>query len=812
MATVAELMAVISADTHDFDAGLDRMSEGLRSVNDQLYDFGSAAMQLSAPLVGAFSLAYNQFLNFDTAMTNVQAVTGRTNEEMAALQETLLGLESVYGPTTLATTFYDVVGGVTDVNAQMPVFEAALLTAEATASDLQATTQALIASINSYGMETLDASAAADIMVLAVNRGVGTMAELAAALPEVAGLAASLDIEFGELAGALAFMTTKGFSFSQSGTQVRAVMTALLNPNERLAEAFENLGIASGQVLLEQYGLIGAMELLGQNIPQAEMAAMLGSTEALSAYLALSTEQSQTFVANFAGNMTAAQNAMAAFLEETEGMAAAQAYIDSLGLSLENVAEQSAAIQRDSPGAQWALAKAEIEKLAITIGDILAPSISQAMEDVRPMVAVFREFAENNPQLVSTLALVSFGLFGVGLAASGASLAIGGLGATAALALSPLGLLALAVVGLGLAYQADLHGFKTNIDELREALQDGDVARAVRELGEAFGSLTGAGAEALGEVLGIDVIAGLQAWEEAWDNFVLIIDLVNAKIDLALVNLALTIAAGLNEVLAPIQELGQSDFANDLGLSFDLGLIDTASLEQQKAELLATLGQTAALEMEVEVTLNPDLTQLDTGELALLMNEMGGLAIDVSINRETYGEALIQLEHLEASTAAPLVFVIGDETYVGFRAARDALDQAILNSDGKAINIQISTNASAVEDEIERLIQQRTMRIQIEAGLSGALGFGGGRAAGGPVKADQWYVVGEHGPEIFAPGTSGTVIPAPAAAPGLAGSGLSFNIQTLIVSGVQNVGELYDALVGEARARGSGGFVMAGTL
>src|SRR5690606_26601251 len=46
------------------------------------------------------------------------------------------------------------------------------------------------------------------------------------------------------------------------------------------------------------------------------------------------------------------------------------------------------------------------------------------------------------------------------------------------------------------------------------------------------------------------------------------------------------------------------------------------------------------------------------------------------------------------------------------------------------------------------------------AGLS-ALGglFGGGRAAGGPVMAGTTYLVGERGPEVFTPKTSGHITP-----------------------------------------------------
>jgi hypothetical protein len=41
----------------------------------------------------------------------------------------------------------------------------------------------------------------------------------------------------------------------------------------------------------------------------------------------------------------------------------------------------------------------------------------------------------------------------------------------------------------------------------------------------------------------------------------------------------------------------------------------------------------------------------------------------------------------------------------------------------------------------------------------GALGFGGGRAMGGPVSGGTAYMVGERGPELFVPKGSGTIVP-----------------------------------------------------
>ena len=52
-------------------------------------------------------------------------------------------------------------------------------------------------------------------------------------------------------------------------------------------------------------------------------------------------------------------------------------------------------------------------------------------------------------------------------------------------------------------------------------------------------------------------------------------------------------------------------------------------------------------------------------------------------------------------------------------------------------------------------------------GLLGGL-FGGGKANGGPVSSNSTYMVGEKGPELFVPSSSGTIIPADATAAAMA--------------------------------------------
>jgi hypothetical protein len=78
----------------------------------------------------------------------------------------------------------------------------------------------------------------------------------------------------------------------------------------------------------------------------------------------------------------------------------------------------------------------------------------------------------------------------------------------------------------------------------------------------------------------------------------------------------------------------------------------------------------------------------------------------------------------------------------------------------------IGTVISTVVDLVASLVRGFQQVIKFGSAVGGAigavggfLGFGGGRAMGGPVSANTAYVVGERGPELFVPGNSGTIIP-----------------------------------------------------
>lgn len=89
------------------------------------------------------------------------------------------------------------------------------------------------------------------------------------------------------------------------------------------------------------------------------------------------------------------------------------------------------------------------------------------------------------------------------------------------------------------------------------------------------------------------------------------------------------------------------------------------------------------------------------------------------------------------------------------------------------------------------------------SGISGVISniFGGGKAAGGPVSGGTTYLVGEKGPELFTPGSSGNIIPNNR----LGGGGSTINITVNGALDAEGTARQIVDILNRATARGGSG-------
>jgi TP901 family phage tail tape measure protein len=490
---VASLVAEFGADISGYKQGSAavkrdmsdlsrRMGDRVAKIGDAFSSVGRNIGVVAAPLGLALGVTIKSAIQFDTAMTDVQAVLGATNEEMRNInaQVLALGRTSIAGPQAAAEAFLEIVGGVEDASTHMAILEMSMKTAEAGAADLGATTSAMVSIMNAYGFAADDAAMVSDVLTRTVGMGVLTMDELAAAMPTVTGIAASMGVEFSELGGMMALITTKGFSASTAATQIQAAMVALIKPTADMTKAFDELGVASGAELIDKFGgLQGALEAITNTEVYAEQGAgaLFGRVEALNSVIVLTDESSEGF-------------------------------LDEFTAGVEGATDAARAIQLEGAAAQFALLKSEVSAVAIEIGTVLLPMFREGVTSLRPLVAEFGAFAAAHPEVIQKVGLLTVGLIGL----SSTLMALGPVIKVIGALIGVLNLPILVGIGLIAAYAGNFGGLRDAINQAGEGIRTGNFTMALDGIIDSLTAIPLGIAETVGAAAGIDVPSGLQAW------------------------------------------------------------------------------------------------------------------------------------------------------------------------------------------------------------------------------------------------------------------------------------------------------------
>ena len=167
----------------------------------------------------------------------------------------------------------------------------------------------------------------------------------------------------------------------------------------------------------------------------------------------------------------------------------------------------------------------------------------------------------------------------------------------------------------------------------------------------------------------------------------------------------------------------------------------------------------------------------------------------VSKNKEGLNDAKTIFMEIFAFIKTYLAPVIGFVLKTAIEALGNSLGVAIAGFSRLASFIQ------SVVDRIKDLIDL-VKSNPIVRGISGVIDniFGGGRASGGPVTGGTTYLVGEKGPELFTPGSSGTIIPN-----GATGRGATINLTVNGAIDPEGTARTIVDVLNRATARGGSG-------
>lgn len=299
-------------------------------------------------------------IDFDRGMRNVNSLAKMSERDLASLSKQVLALAgpTAQAPKTLAAGLYDIVSSGFSANDAVKILAVSAKAATAGLTDTATATKAVTAVLNAYQLQASDARKVSDVLFQTVNKGVLTFEELASSIGDVLPFASQLGVPLEEIGGAMATMTLQGLSAAESSTRLKGVLVQLLKPNEDLSAAITDLGFASGEALIKQEGLVGAVKLLDGAAKgnKETIASWMGDIRAIGGFLALSGDQLKVFTANAKSMDDATKGAGAtagAFAEQSKSLAF-----------------------------QWERAKQSLAAAAIPIATLLFPALVKGAQAV----------------------------------------------------------------------------------------------------------------------------------------------------------------------------------------------------------------------------------------------------------------------------------------------------------------------------------------------------------------------------------------------------------------------------------------------
>lgn len=187
---------------------------------------------------------------------------------------------------------------VVDAADSMEFYEQAAKLAMVTNAESSDVVNALSSVMNSYKLNVEDTEEVMDTLAKTIELGRLRMSELGNSIGRVLPLASQMEIDYKEVAAALAVMTRQGVKLSTATTQLQAVLQKLLRPSEALQALYEKWGVSSGPQAIKVFGgLGGVLRKLQEetNFNVAEQGELFQRVRAVTSAMALGVDGGKEF-------------------------------------------------------------------------------------------------------------------------------------------------------------------------------------------------------------------------------------------------------------------------------------------------------------------------------------------------------------------------------------------------------------------------------------------------------------------------------------------------------------------------------------
>lgn len=363
--------------------------EKLQTVGSNIESAGKKLLPVTGAVTALGTAAVKTAADFDSAMSQVAAVSGATGSDLEALRDKAreMGAKTKFSASEAAEAMNYMAMAGWKTGDMLDGIEGIMNLAAASGEDLATTSDIVTDALTALGLSAADSGHFADILAAASSNANTNVSMMGETFKYCAPVAGALGFTAEDTAEAIGLMANAGIKSSQAGTAMRTMLT-------NLTGEVKFSGAAFGEMTVQTTNADGSMRSLGDILADCRVA-----------FSQMSESERSANAEALVG-----KNAMSGFLAV---MNAAPGDIEKLNSAINNcdgTAEKMATTMQDNLEGQLTILKSQLEELAISFGELLMPAIRTIVGWIQKFVDWLNSMGEGTKKVVMTVALLAAAL------------------------------------------------------------------------------------------------------------------------------------------------------------------------------------------------------------------------------------------------------------------------------------------------------------------------------------------------------------------------------------------------------------------
>lgn len=359
--------------------------ENLQTLGNNISGVGEKLLPVTGAVTALGTAAVKTAADFDTAMSQVAAVSGATGDDLERLRDKAreMGANTKFSASEAAEAMNYMAMAGWKTEDMLSGIEGIMNLAAASGEDLATTSDIVTDALTAFGLTAADSGHFADILAAASSNANTNVSMMGETFKYCAPIAGALGFSAEDTAEAIGLMANAGIKSTQAGTAMRTMMN-------NLAGEVKFTGAAFGEMEIRTTNADGSMRELNDILADCRVAF------------------SQMSESEKAANAEAlvGKNAMSGFLAV---MNAAPADIEKLNTAIQNcdgTALGMAETMQDNLAGQLTILMSQLQELAISFGEILMPVIRDIVTWLQGFIDKLNGMDEGTKEMI-----VKIGLF-----------------------------------------------------------------------------------------------------------------------------------------------------------------------------------------------------------------------------------------------------------------------------------------------------------------------------------------------------------------------------------------------------------------